>query len=161
MIGHATEPFLATGQHANLRVPLTFGASIMHCKRMRFFVACLLTSVTAIAAEEPQQVYVLCEESSGSSETHSAAYIFDFKQNVFYPIAHADDLTRFSETPTEITWEDRSHKLAKDGAFHLTEEAGSLNRVTGIGEKTISVTTPTGTNTTAITLKCFSGKGAF
>src|SRR3954463_8404991 len=74
----------------------------MHCKRMRFFVACLLTSVTAIAAEEPQQVYVLCEESSGSSETHSAAYIFDFKQNVFYPIAHADDLTRFSETPTEI-----------------------------------------------------------
>ena len=133
----------------------------MHCKRMRFFVACLLTSVTAIAAEEPQQVYVLCEESSGSSETRSAAYIFDFKQNVFYPIAHADDLTRFSETPTEITWEDRSHKLAKDGAFHLTEEAGSLNRVTGIGEKTISVTTPTGTNTTAITLKFFSGKGAF
>jgi len=92
---------------------------------MRFFVACLLTSVTANAAEEPQKVYVLCEESSGSSETHSAAYIFDFKENVFYPIAHADDLTRFSETPTEITWEDRSHKLAKDGAFHLTEEAGS------------------------------------
>src|SRR3954451_17958200 len=109
----------------------------MHCKRMRFFVACLLTSVTAIAAEEPQQVYVLCEESIGSSETHPVAYIFDFKQNVFYPIAHADDLTRCSETPTEITWEDRSHKLSKYGAFQLTEEAGSLNRITRFCEKTI------------------------
>jgi hypothetical protein len=128
---------------------------------MKFLVAFVLTSVTAVAAEESHQVYVLCEETSGSLEKRSAVYIFDFKENVFYPIAHADDLTRFSATPTEIRWEDRNDKLSKDGAFHLTEETGRLNRITGTGEKTVSITTPTGTKTTAITMKCFSGKGPF
>ena len=128
---------------------------------MKFLVAFLLMSVTAIAAEEPDQVNVLCEERSGSSEARSAVYIFDFSKSIFYPIAYENVVTRYSATPDEIVWHDREDRLMKDGAYHVLEEAGRLNRATGTGEKTVSVTTPTGTKTTAIAMKCFSGKGRF
>jgi hypothetical protein len=128
---------------------------------MIFLAAFVAFNVTAAAAQEPDQIYVLCEETSQSSEARSAVYIFDFTKNIFYPIAYANVVTRFSATPNEIVWQGRDDKLMKDGAYHVIEEHGRLNRTTGTGEKTVSITTPTGTNVAVIAMKCVSGKGRF
>jgi hypothetical protein len=148
----------ALGRGCDIRRP---SADRLSSTNVKFFVAFLALGATAVTAEEPNQSYVLCEETSASSEARSAVYIFDFTNNVFYPVAYASVVTRFSATPNEIVWQDRDDKLMKDGAYHVIEEKGRLNRMTGIGEKTVSITTPTGTNITVIALKCFSAKGRF
>ncbi len=116
-------------------------------------------------AEEPDRIYLLCDETEKSDYTplltRSIVYVVNLADKTFYPIAREENRVPISITSNAIKWQRQEHKLSDEGRFHRFEEVGSLSRATGVGEKRITDESPAGTKVSTVAMQCVSGKRRF